>query len=92
MKHPIVAFCLLVPRSKYVDHVTCDVRPLMKELKFAFDFGHLCDGWDSLIMAILNETRDIRALVSVDATVCTVFCYYLWMIDILINCHDNKNL
>ena len=41
----------------------------MKELKFAFDFGHPVDAWDSVIIRLLNEAKHLNALTSVAAKV-----------------------
>ena len=53
----------------YVDFLTGRVRPLIKELKFAFDFGHHCDGWDHLLMRMLKESKDLFSLEAIHAIV-----------------------
>ena len=53
----------------YVDFLTGRVRPLIKELKFAFDFGHPCDGWDHLLMRMLKESKDLFSLEAIHAIV-----------------------
>ena len=41
----------------------------MKELKFAFDFGHPVDAWDSVVIRLLSEAKHLNALTSVAAKV-----------------------
>ena len=55
--------------SNLVDHVSLRVRPLIKELKFAFDFAHPLDGWDSIVLRLLNQLQNLTMLTSVDVTV-----------------------
>ena len=55
--------------SNLVDHISLNVRPLIKEMKFAFDLAHPLDGWESVILRLLNQLKDLTTLTTVDATV-----------------------
>merc|ERR1719193_1745341 len=37
-------------------------------MKFAFDLAHPLDGWESVILRLLNQLKDLTTLTTVDAT------------------------